>query len=48
MSEVLHRSRLPFAISLAAFVALLLLIFAPALITLLTGRPSISTSGCAA
>ena len=37
---MLRRSRLPFTISLAAFVALLLLIFAPALITLLTGRPS--------
>ena len=36
---VLHRSRLPFTISLASFVALLLLIFAPALIGLLTGRP---------
>jgi hypothetical protein len=37
---VLHRSRLPFTISLVSFVALLLLIFAPALIGLLTGRPS--------
>ena len=36
---VLHRSRLPFAISLASFLALLLLIFAPALIGLITGRP---------
>ena len=36
---VLHRSRLPFTISLVSFVALLL-IFAPALIGLLTGRPS--------
>src|SRR5687768_2217701 len=36
---VLHRSRLPFAISLAAFVALLLLIFTPALMGLL-GRPT--------
>ena len=37
---VLRRSRLPFTISLVSFVALLLLIFAPALIGLLTGRPS--------
>ena len=36
---VLHRSRLPFTISLASFVALLLWIFAPALIGLFTGRP---------
>jgi hypothetical protein len=36
---VLHRSKLPFAISLASFVALLLLIFAPALISVFTGKP---------
>src|SRR5262245_6634789 len=35
---VLHRSRLPFTISLAAFVALLLLIFTPALVTVFTGQ----------
>jgi hypothetical protein len=39
---VLHRSRLPFAISLAAFVALLLLIFLPALMTLATGKPALA------
>jgi hypothetical protein len=35
---VLHRSKLPFTISLAAFVALLLLIFMPALVSVLTGK----------
>jgi hypothetical protein len=35
---VLHKSKLPFAISLASFLALLLLIFAPALISLFTGK----------
>ena len=35
---VLHRSRLPFAISLAAFVALLVLIFTPTLYSAFTGR----------
>jgi hypothetical protein len=35
---VLHKSKLPFTISLMSFLALLLLIFAPALISLLTGR----------
>src|ERR1044072_3358252 len=34
---VLHRSRLPFTISLVSFIALLLLIFAPPLIGMLTG-----------
>jgi hypothetical protein len=37
---VLHRSRLPFAISLAAFVALLILIFTPTLYSLATGKPA--------
>lgn len=37
---VLHKSKLPFTISLASFLALLLLIFAPALMTLLTGKPT--------
>jgi hypothetical protein len=37
---VLRKSQLPFTISLASFLALLLLIFAPALISLLTGRPT--------
>jgi hypothetical protein len=35
---VLHRSKLPFTISLAAFVALLLLIFTPALVSVFTGK----------
>ena len=35
---VLHRSRLPFAISLAAFVGLLILIFTPTLYSAFTGR----------
>lgn len=34
---VLHRARLPFTISLVSFIALLLLIFAPPLIGMLTG-----------
>ena len=45
---VLHRSQLPFTISLAAFVALLILIFTPTLFSLATGKPanfSISISG---
>ena len=37
-SLVLHKSKLPFTISLASFVALLLLIFMPALISVFTGR----------
>lgn len=37
---VLHKSKLPFTISLASFLALLLLIFAPALISLFTGKPT--------
>src|SRR5205814_309936 len=37
---VLHKSRLPFTISLASFLALLLLIFAPALISVFTGKPT--------
>lgn len=37
-SLVLHKSKLPFAISLAAFLALLLLIFLPAIFSLITGR----------
>lgn len=37
---VLHKSKLPFTISLASFLALLLLIFAPALITVFTGKPA--------
>lgn len=38
---VLHRSKLPFTISLAAFVALLLLIFTPTLYSLATGKPAL-------
>src|SRR5687768_15483037 len=38
---VLHRSRLPFTISLAAFVALLILIFSPTLYSLATGKPAL-------
>jgi hypothetical protein len=37
---VLRKSQLPFTISLASFLALLLLIFAPALISLFTGKPT--------
>lgn len=37
-SLVLHKSKLPFAISLAAFLALLLLIFLPAIFSLIAGR----------
>jgi hypothetical protein len=37
-SLVLHKSKLPFTISLASFIALLLLIFAPALISVFTGK----------
>lgn len=39
---VLHRSKLPFTISLAAFVALLLLIFTPTLYSLATGKPALT------
>ena len=38
---VLHRSKLPFTISLAAFVALLILIFTPTLYSLATGKPAL-------
>jgi hypothetical protein len=38
--QVLHRSRLLFTISLAAFVALLILIFTPTLYSLATGKPA--------
>jgi hypothetical protein len=38
---VLHRSKLPFTISLAAFVALLILIFSPTLYSLATGKPAL-------
>ena len=41
---VLHKSKLPFTISLAAFVALLLLIFTPALVTVFTGKDAKSFS----
>jgi hypothetical protein len=37
---VLHRSRLPFTISLVSFVALLVLIFSPMIFHLLTGKPT--------
>jgi len=37
---VLHKAKLPFAISLASFLALLLLIFVPALISVFTGKPT--------
>jgi hypothetical protein len=40
---VLHRSRLPFTISLAAFVGLMLLIFTPTLYSLATGKPALMT-----
>jgi hypothetical protein len=37
---VMHRSKLPFTISLASFVALLILIFTPTLYSLATGKPA--------
>jgi hypothetical protein len=37
---VLHRSKLPFTIALASFVALLILIFTPTLYSLATGKPA--------
>ena len=39
--QVLHRSRLLFTISLASFVALLILIFTPTLYSLATGKPAL-------
>src|SRR5882724_3804790 len=38
---VLHRSRLPFTISLTSFIALLILIFTPTLYALVTGQPAL-------
>jgi hypothetical protein len=37
---VLHRSKLPFTISLVSFLALLVLIFSPMIVHLLTGKPT--------